>query len=172
MFKRIVACVSTIVVSACLGCGASDRAELEKVKAELAEARAELKSLKSEKKQGYLDELERLEALRAKNVITQEEFETKKKAALSTSSKPEQSPSSMDELAKQFRTIQTLWNNNTITAPERDQKKLQLINGPIVLEDLKKDLETVQKLWNENVITATERDALKKRLLEMEPMRK
>ena len=65
MIKRGVVCVAMILVPTCIGCRPADKAELDKLKAELAETRAELKSLKGNKS-GYLDELERLEALRAK----------------------------------------------------------------------------------------------------------
>jgi len=78
----------------------------------------------------------------------------------------------MDELAKQLRTTQKLYSNNTITSIERDNRKHRLIAGPLSLTDLKKDLETVQALFSENVITSLERDTLKTRLLEMESIKK
>src|SRR4029450_2853296 len=109
----------------------------------------------------YLDELERLEALRTKGVLTAEEFETQKKAALA-SSKPA-AAMTVDELAGQFRTLRDLYNTSAINNVERDQKKQQLIDRP----DLKKDLETVQGLYNESVITNVEHTAIKKKLLEL-----
>jgi multidrug resistance efflux pump len=160
------------MASACLGCRKSEHAELETVKGELAEARAELKLLQSEQRHGYLDELERLAALRAKGVLTEEEFESKKKAALAERPKQGHPRSSMDELARQLRLTQTLFNNSTITNLERDNRKGRLIEGPLSLTDLKKDLETVQKLFNEGVITNYERDTLKTRLLKMESAKK
>jgi hypothetical protein len=176
LFRRVVVCLSLLAAPACAGCGSNERAELMKVKAELEETRAELEKaraeLKAQEKRGYLDELERLEALRAKGALTPEEFEAKKKAALQTAPSPQQAASAMDELAKQLRLLQSLYNNNTITNIERDQKKKRLIDGPLTLTDLKKDLETVQALYNESVITNLERDALKKRLLETEPTKK
>jgi hypothetical protein len=173
MFRRgFFLCILAAMAPACLGCRDSEHADLEKVKAELAEARAELKVLKAEQQQGYLDELERLAALRTKGVLTQEEFESKKKAALGGRPKQGPPPSPMDELAKQLRTTQMLFSNNTITNVERDNRKRQLIAGPLSLTDLKKDLETVQTLFGENVITNVERDTLKKRLLEMDSIKK
>jgi len=169
MIRRFLIGVSMVVLAAGTGCGDASRAELEKVKAELAEAKAKLKSLPAEKTPGYLDELERLEALRAKGVLTQEEFETKKKATLGTSPRPEQPLSSMDELSKQLRIVHGLYDKGIITNLEKDQKKGKLIAGPLSLLDLKKDLETVQGLYTDGVVTNLERDALKKQLLEMEP---
>ena len=163
---------SVVLAAAGAGCADPKRVELEQLKAELAEARAELKALKAEQQQGYLDELERLDGLRTKGILTPEEFEAKKKAVLAARPPHRATASPMDELAKQLRTLQTLYSNNTITNLERDRKKSQLIAGPLSLTDLKKDLETVQVLYNENVITNLERDTLKKRLLEMEPAKK
>ena len=81
MSKRPFIHLSSLLLLAGAGCGASDRAELEKAKAELAKSQAELTALKAQpalSKPGYLDELERLDALKQKGAITQEEFNAKK----------------------------------------------------------------------------------------------
>jgi putative oligomerization/nucleic acid binding protein len=171
MFRGLMVGVWLILASAGVGCGGADRAELEKIKTELAELRAK-KNMPAEKPPAYLDELERLETLRAKGVLTQEEFESKKKAALGASPKPEPPPSSMDELAKRLRTIQGLYNSNVITNVEMTQQKNKLIDSTLVLTDLKKDLETVQALYNGNIISNVEHEKLKKRLLEMDSAKK
>jgi hypothetical protein len=179
-----------VAASTSLGCGGSySKAEMAKVQAELATARSQLKTAEEEiaalkarpkpveapaaaapaKAMSDLEELERLDALRTKGVLTAEEFETRKKAVLYPAPKPIAPAKvgfTVQELADQFRTLQGLYNLSTINAEERDQKMQRLIDGPLAAGDLKTDLETVQGLYNLSVITAPARDALKKKILE------
>jgi multidrug resistance efflux pump len=155
-----------------VGCGAADREELARVRAELQQTQAELAKLqaaqpieKGPRVPGYVEELERLEALRAKGVLTKEEFEAKKRAVLERPAVEKQPVSAVQALDKQLRVLQSLYSNNTINLPERDAKKAQILRQPITLRDLQKDLETVQKLYSDNVINLPERDNLKQRLL-------
>jgi hypothetical protein len=171
-----------LLTLAAAGCGEVQRAELEKTRAELAEARAELaaaqaelETAKTKAHASYLDELERLEALRKKGVLTQEEFEAKKKAALAAPvpapaapARPRSGAWTVDELAKEFRLLRSLFNNGTINSADLDRKKSSLVQKPIVLTDLKKDLETLQGLFNDGTINAAELSTLKTKILEIE----
>jgi hypothetical protein len=172
MFRCVYGFLLAGLTLAALGCGAADREELAKVRAELQETRAQLAKLqaaqqaaKEPRVPGYVEELERLEALRAKGVLTKEQFEAKKLAILGRPEVEKRPVSAMEALAKQLRTLQSLYSNNTINLPERDAKKAQIIQQPITLTDLQKDLEMVQKLYHDNVINLPERDNLKRRLL-------
>lgn len=163
------------------GCGLSDRQELERTRAELNKTHAELAALQDRvakldqdaAAKGYLDELEKLDTLTTKGVLTPEEFERQKRAILerqqsSVVAKPVPPASGMDELAKQIRDLQSLYSNNAINLPDRDAKKTQLIKRPLQSTDMKKDLETVQALYNESAITLPERDTLRQKLLELD----
>src|SRR5262245_48078736 len=81
MYQRPCRWLAALLTLTAAGCGA-DRAELERVKAELAATRAELQALQANQpgaKPAYLDELERLSALEAKGALTKAEFEARKK---------------------------------------------------------------------------------------------
>ena len=169
------------VLLALLVCGGVGRAELERTRAELEVTRAELDKLHSRlaaseqraAAQTYLEELERLDSLKTKGVLTQEEFDRRKSAILERQpvpavEKPQAPASGMDELAKQHRTLASLYGNSTINLQERDAKRTQLIARPLHMTDLKKDLETVHALYNESAITLQERDTLKQKLLELD----
>jgi multidrug resistance efflux pump len=180
MVKRF-AYVLVAVALTCAGCGPSDRGEIQSMKAELAEARSELKALKEARQttkdgpppkagqEGVLGELERLEALRAKGALTQQEFEAAKKKVLEAKERPAPTVRTMEELDKELRTLHGLWNNSTINQQDFQAKKQQLVKGPLRVTDLKADLERVQSLWNTSVITQEESSALKQRLLDIGP---
>jgi hypothetical protein len=175
--RALVFCVSAALVPACLGCGAADRAEIAKLKQELAEARAEVKALKSlqskpEQKPSSLDELERLDRLREKGTLTREEFEAKKKELLGESQKPSKPASTVEQMGKQIRAVYALYRKDTITTAERDRKKQQVLAGPLSLTDLTKDLEAVMAFYREDLLTTAERDALKKRILDLDAAKK
>lgn len=183
MFARHYVWPSLVLGLFICGCGRSDRLELERTRAELEKTRVEMAALNSRvgkldqdsATKGYLEELEKLDTLRTKGVLTQDEFDRRKQAILDGQklaivAKPERpaAPSSgMDELAKQLRTLASLYANSTINMQERDAKKAQLIQRPLRTTDMKKDLETVQALYGESTITLQERDALKQKLLEL-----
>ncbi len=181
MIARHCVWLSLVVVLSVSGCGNSDRRELERTRAELEKTRAELANLNSRvakldqdhAAQGYLEELEKLDTLKSNGVLTQDEFDRRKQAILdrqplSIVAKPEPPPSGMDDLAKQLRTLASLYSQSTINLQERDAKRTQLIQRPLHTADMKKDLETVQALYNESTITLSERDTLKKKLLELD----
>ncbi|MBC8115810.1 MAG: SHOCT domain-containing protein, partial [Candidatus Saccharimonas sp.] len=116
--------------------------------------------------------LEKLDSLKSKGVLTPDEFDRRKQAILDRQQlsivvKPDPPPSGMDELARQLRTLASLYGNSTINLQERDAKKVQLIQRPLHVSDMKKDLETVHALYNESAITLPERDTLKQKLLEL-----
>ena len=170
-----------VLVLLLCGCGGAGRAELERTRAELELTRAELDKLHARlaaneqqaAAQTYLQELEKLDSLKTKGVLTQEEFDRRKSAILErqpvpTVEKPQAPASGMDELAKQLRTLASLYTNSTINLQERDAKRTQLIARPLHMTDLKKDLETVHALYNESAITLQERDTLKQKLLELD----
>lgn len=170
MQRRMVLGLAAVAVMGLLGCNDS-RSELARMQAELKKTRAEFETLKAQRANTYLDELERLEALRAKGVLTEEEFAAKKAATLQGNSKPPGASPTVQELAKQFRDLQGLYNAGAITSADREQKKRQLIAGPLAPigpGDLKSDLELVQTLYNESTINNAERDALKKRILALD----
>ena len=163
------------------GCDGASRVELEQTRAELEVTRAELDKLHARlaaneqqaAAQTYLQELEKLDSLKTKGVLTQEEFVRRKIAILERQpvpavEKPQAPASGMDELTKQLRTLASLYTNSTINLQERDAKKTQLIARPLHMTDLKHDLETVHALYNESAITLQERDTLKQKLLELE----
>lgn len=169
------------------GCREANRAELERTRAELEKTRAELAQVQTrqaaiEKQaaaQSYLEELEKLDSLKTKGVLTQEEFDRRKTSILERqpvpqSEVPQARPvaSGMDELAKQLRTLAALYSNSTINMQERDAKKTQLIARPLHMVDMKKDLETVHALYNESAITLQERDTLKQKLLDLDTGKK
>ena len=148
--------------------------ELEKSRAEIAALQARMATIsKDAESKSYLEELEKLDSLKTKGVLTQEEFDRRKQAILesqklSNVTKPEPPASGMDDLAKQLRTLAALYSNSTINMQERDAKKTQLIARPLHGTDMKKDLETVHALYNESAITMQERDKLKQKLLELD----
>ena len=167
------------------GCDGASRAELERTRAELELTRAELEKLHARlaaneqraAAQTYLEELEKLDTLKTKGVLTQEEFDRLKSAILErqpvpTVEKPQAPASGMDELAKQLRTLASLYTNSTINHQERDAKRTQLIARPLHMTDMKKDLEAVHALYNESAITLQERDTLKQKLLELDTGKK
>ena len=179
-----------LMVSAMLvGCGSANReaamrAEAQKnladakqtadeLKAEIAKLRAELHSQPAKRSVGYLEELDRLDALKTKGALSEAEFESKKRELLALPPSAASPPSSitpgalqMPELAKQLRVLLELYQNNTINSIEREEKKRQLISKPLILLDLKSDLELVAALYNESVINNIEREELKKKLLQ------
>jgi hypothetical protein len=172
MFRGVYRSLLAGLALAVVGCGAADREELARVRAELQQAQAELAKLqaaqpteKGPRVPGYVEELERLEALRAKGVLTKVEFEAKKRAVLGRPDVEKRPASGVEALDKQLRLLQSLYSSNTISMVERDAKKAQVLQQPVTLTDLKRDLEAVQKLFSDNMITITERDALKQRLL-------
>jgi hypothetical protein len=167
MGRRILLGLAMAAALAAAGCNDS-RSELAKVQAELKKTRAEVDALKAQQAKTYLDDLERLEALRAKGVLTEEEFAAKKQATLQGKGKRADAPLTVTELAQQFRDLQGLYQTSAITNVDRDQKKAQLIAGPIAPGEMKSDLELVQSLYQESTLTNVERDALKKRILEFE----
>jgi multidrug resistance efflux pump len=163
------------------GCDRANRAELERTRAELDKTRAELSMLNARlaklgqdvESKSYLEELEKLDSLKTKGVLTEEEFGRRKQAILESQKlsiviQPEPPASGMDELAGQLRTLASLYSNSTINQQERDAKKAQLIGRPLHMTNMKKDLETVQDLYNESAITQQERDTLKQKLLELD----
>ena len=168
MPNRLGAWLPVMLALLLCGCGGAGRAELERTRAELELTRAELAKLHTRlaaneqraAAQTYLEELEKLDSLKTKGVLTQEEFDRRKSAILErqpvpTVEKP-QAPapaSGMDELAKQLRTLASLYGNSTINRQERDAKRTQLIARPLHMTDLKQDLETVHALYNESAIT-------------------
>jgi hypothetical protein len=162
-----------LVLASSAGCGAVDQAELARTKAELEEARAEIRALKAamqEKpaKSGYLDELERLEALRSKGALTPEEFQAKKKAVLDKKAEPKPVASPFDDLDKELRVLHGLFNNGIINNLEWAAKKQQLLKKPLSTTNLAKDLEKGKGLFDNGIINNLEWDALKKRLLALD----
>jgi hypothetical protein len=182
MSKQPYILLSMLLALTSAGCGADSRAEIDKLKSQLAEARAELTALQTQAKQGYLEELERLDALRSKGSLTQEEFEArkkvvlqeeaeaKKKAAQPPADKPR--PNSIEDLAKQLRMLQALSTSFTISQGDWQKKKALILQNTLGVNDLKKDLELVQALQNEFTITQAESDLLKKRLLGIDQAKK
>lgn len=181
MVVRLRVWPSLILALFVCGCGHSDRLELERTRAELEMTRAELvaqhaRAAKLDQEstaKSYLEELETLDTLKTKGILSSEEFDAKKKAILeqqlpASTVKPEPPVSGMDELAQQLRILASLYTNSTITLQERDAKKTQLIQRPLHVSDMKKDLETVLALYNESAITLQERDTLKQKLLELD----
>lgn len=170
----------SFVLLLCAGCGHSNAA-LAKTKAELAKAQADLKEVQEElqalKKQSsvksvtYIEELERLDALRTKGVLTPAEFDAKKESLLKSSTKATPSAITVAELVQQLRTLHELYNNSTITNVERDSGMQKLIERPLVSRDLKADLEAIKALYNTSVINNVVRDAINKRILEGEPQK-
>jgi hypothetical protein len=174
-----------LLTLAVIGCDGGSRAEVARLKAEseatrteLAMVRAELEATKAAKPT-YLDELERLETLRSKGALTDSEFEAKKQTLLkvpATTKGPivvENAPPGLTvaEIAAQFKTLQELFQTNTLSIQEHNSKKSQLISKPIVLVDLKADLELVQKLFNDATITLQEYNQLKQKILEIDQTR-
>jgi hypothetical protein len=165
------------VLAASAGCGAVDQAELARTKAELEEARAQIRTLKADMekmpaKSGYLDELERLEALRSKGVLTPDEFQAKKKAALEKTEGPKekaegpkQTASAYDDLDKQLRIHYGLFEKGTINNLEWNAKKQQLLKKPLSSNDPPKDLEKGKALFESGIINNLEWNDLKTRLL-------
>ena len=174
-----------ILVVGIAGCGGSAsmenarlRAELEATQARMLKVVAEAEAAKA-KTPAYLDELERLDALRSKGALTNEEFETKKQSLLSTSAPAKPTvpavekplPLTVKEIAAQLRTLQSLAQSNTLTIQEHNSKKTQLIAKPLRLEDFKADLEQVQQLFSESVISIQEYNQLKQKVLEIDQTR-
>src|SRR5260370_42633019 len=82
MFRFLNGSLLIGLTFAVVGCGAADREELAKTRVELQEARAELAKLqaaqqtaKGPRVPGYVEELGRLEAPRAKGGLTKDELE-------------------------------------------------------------------------------------------------
>lgn len=174
-------CLVAALLMVVCGCNQSERVELGRTRAELDKTRVELVQLQARlleiEKQAaahtYLEELEKLETLKTRGVLTQEEFDVRKRVILerqsvSIVSRAEGPKTGMDELAKQLRTLASLYGNGTITMQERDAKRAQVIQRPLQAVELKKDLETVQSLYNDTSITMQDRDALKKKVLEFD----
>lgn len=175
-----------------LSLGCSNKAEQERLQAELAQSKAEMAQLQAQMAMamrastpaiGLADELERLKKLETTGILTKEEFETQKKAMLGRASALAPAPTpfpalivgkrlTMTEAAEQFRTLYSLYNNNTINNIDRDERKKLLLEKTILMTDLKKDLELVASLYNENIISNLDRDALKKKLLSQDPVGK
>jgi hypothetical protein len=203
MLSRLCLAASLILVVTCLGCRArvsnvdKAQAETKQLKAELAQLQEEIKGLKSAaersaaaaksaaakstpttaekpaKKAGVADELERLDALRSKGILTPEEFAALKQAALNGPPPPTTSSvPSMKDINEQLRVIYGLYQNSKITNVERDQKKQQILDKPLRLENLKEDLELAHNLYQNSIITNVDLDLLKKKLLEAEPAQK
>src|SRR5262249_28088696 len=138
MFRGVYGSLLVGLTLAAAGCGAADREELAKARAELQEARAELAKLQAappaeqgRRVPGYVEELERLEALRAKGVLTKEEFEAKKRAVLGRTEAEKRPPSGMEALEKQLRQLHSLYQNGTINFAEHDAKKAQMLRQPL-----------------------------------------
>ncbi len=181
MTTRVGQWLAPLLLLTMCGCDRANRTELERTRAELDKTRAELATLNARlaklgqdvESKSYLEELEKLDSLKTKGVLTQEEFDRRKQAILdgqklSTVIKPEPPASGMDELAGQLRTLAALYSNSTINQQERDAKKAQLIARPLHMTNMKKDLETVQALYSDSTITQQERDTLKQKLLELD----
>lgn len=168
MYRRPCFWAALVLMLVGSGCGVAERAELEKVKAELAAVHAELQAQRAAAqsgKQGTVESLERLAVLQTQGALTKEEFDAAKKALLAPAAQPKESLTPMDDLAKQLRTLQSLYSNGALNNIERDQKKQQLLQKGVKVTNLKKDLETVQTLYSESVINNLDRDALKQQLL-------
>jgi len=157
---------------AVVGCGQAERNEIEKLRRELEQTRAELVAQRNTARaSSYLDELERLEALREKNVLSQVEFNARKEAVMkSLEHKPATAPAgsgnTMTDVAEQLRNVNSLYQKSTINNLDRDKAKKNLIAKPLVVTNMAKDLELVAALYQESVINNLERDELKKKLLD------
>jgi DNA repair exonuclease SbcCD ATPase subunit len=152
------------------------RAELAKTRAELRELRADLAKLRQalkavvEKVQGpralnYLEELEKLEALRLKGVVNALDFKRLRVDILARHEKPQRPLSPMADLDRQLRDLGDLLAKGRINLAERDRKRAELVQRPLTVADLKTDLEMVRRLHDDGIITITQRDTLKRALL-------
>ncbi len=164
--------IPLLLICTIVGCGGVNRSELDHIKAELADARAELRSLKTAQQVSLAQELERLDLLRQKGALTEDEFAAMKSRLLATEVRPKPPANSMAELGEQLQALHELYNKSAINNLERDAKKQQLISGPLLATDLKSDLETIQKLYNTSVINNLEFAQLKQRILEQDPAKK
>jgi hypothetical protein len=131
---------------------------------------SERQELTEQQRKSYLDELERLEVLKTKGAITQQEFDAKKQQLLAAAPPPVPSKSGdIDELDKLLRDVYALYNKSTITGVEYQSKKQQYLQRPITVTNLTKDLEKVQKLYDENILVGTEYQTLKQKVLAADP---
>ncbi len=122
------------------------------------------------RKPSYLDELERLEALKAKGAISQKEFDAKKQELLAAAPPPvADKASGVDELDKLLRDAQALFNKNIININDYQTKKQQYLQRKVTVSNLVKDLETVQKLFDENILNINEYQVLKQAVLAADP---
>jgi Short C-terminal domain len=122
------------------------------------------------RKASYLDELERLETLKTKGAITQQEFDAKKQQLLAAVPPPSASKGSdMDELDKLLRNAHALFNSSVITPSEYQTKKQQYLQRKVTVGNLTKDLEKAQQLFNESILTPTEYQTLKQQILAGDP---
>jgi hypothetical protein len=119
------------------------------------------------RKTSYLEELERLETLRSKGALTQQEFDAKKQQLLAAPAPGK--GGDVDELDKLLRDVQALYNRNTITLPDYNAKKQQYLQRKITVVNLTKDLQKGEKLYNDNILTLPEWQALKQQLLAADP---
>ncbi len=114
----------------------------------------------------YLDELERLETLKAKGALTPQEFDAKKQQLLAAAPAPAPSKGGdVDELDKLLRDLNGLFNKNVINGSEYNTKKQQYLQRKITVTNLTRDLEKIQKLFNEGILNGSEYNALKQQVL-------
>lgn len=172
---RFAGYIMLIVAVALIGCDGSSRVEVARMRAELDATRVELAKVRAElnasaaESPRYLDELERLDSLRSKGALSEEEFEAKKRTLLNTPTIPKPADPvaalSIKEVSAELRTLQSLFQNSTITSQEHSNRKARLLAKPMRLTNLKADLEEIQKLFNETAITNQEQAQLKQTIL-------
>jgi hypothetical protein len=118
----------------------------------------------------YLEELERLEALKAKGALTAQEFDARKQQLLAAAPPPPAAKDfDMEELDKLLRNVQNLYNRNVINGSDFQAKKHQYLQRKVAVRNLTKDLEKAQKLYDENIINGGEHQALKQQILAADP---
>jgi hypothetical protein len=119
----------------------------------------------------YLEELERLEALKAKGALTAQEFDARKQQLLAAAPPPPAGGKDfdMEELDKLLRNAQGLYNKNIINGVDYQAMKQQYLRRRVAVRDLTKDLGKAQKLYDDNIINGVEFQALKKQILAGDP---
>ncbi len=182
MSRKSCAVLGVVLLLCAAGCPA-ERAETEKLRAELAEARAEIKSLRDQQpayQRGVdtlVDQLERLEALKRKGALTEEEFLAQKRTLLATPApRPAPAPAPqvkgpppLKELDRQLRELNGLWNKSAINGTEYADAKANILKLQFRVESLSGDLDKVYTLWNQSILNSNEYAGLKQRVLQQLP---